>query len=107
MENQRKIIPMGHSYGVTVDIEGVSVLANFEVTEIVHDGNPYPMLLGIDWTIDMNGVINLKKKKMSSEKKLPRVVVPLDLAEGVCYTEPLCNYVECDDDLDHIYKITL
>jgi len=42
----------------------VSVLANFEVIEIVNDINPYPMLLGIDWDIDMNGVINLKKWKM-------------------------------------------
>jgi len=33
---------------VTVDIEGVSVLANFEVIEIVDENNPHPMLLGID-----------------------------------------------------------
>ena len=52
---------MGWLYGVNVDIEGVSVIADFEVIEIVDDNNSYPALLGIDWAIDMNGVINLKK----------------------------------------------
>ena len=49
---------------VIVDIEGASVLEDFEVIEIVDDSNPYPALLGIDWATDMNGVINLKKRKM-------------------------------------------
>lgn len=61
MENQQKIIPMGRLQGVTVDIEGEITLAGFEVIEILDDNNPYPVLLGIDWAIDMNGVINLKK----------------------------------------------
>ena len=61
MENQQKTIPMGRLQGETVDIEGASALANFEVIEIVDDNNPYPALLGIDWATDMNGVINLKK----------------------------------------------
>ena len=52
-----------------IDIEGVNALANFEVIEIVDDSNPYPALLGIDWAIDMNGVINLKKRTMSFERK--------------------------------------
>ena len=61
-----------------MDIEGVSALENFEVIEIVDDSNPHPMLLGIDWAIEMNEVINLKKRKMIFEKKSLRVVVPLD-----------------------------
>jgi len=61
MVNQQKIIPMGQLQGVTMDIKGASALADFEVIEIVDDNNPYPALLGIDWAIDMNGVINLKK----------------------------------------------
>lgn len=52
---------MGRSHGVIVDIGGVSMLADFEVIEIVDDSNPYPTLLGIDKAIYMNGVINLKK----------------------------------------------
>lgn len=61
MENQQKIIPMARLQGVTVDIEGASALADFEVIKIVDDSNPYLALLGIDWAIEMNGVINLKK----------------------------------------------
>ena len=64
------------------------------------------MLLGIDWSIDMNRVINLKKRTMSFERKFLRVVVPLDPVEVLCYTEPVHDY-ESDDDLDQIYKITM
>ncbi len=106
MANQQKIIPMGRLQGVIVDIDGVSALADFEVIEIVDDNNPYPMLLGINWTINMNEVINLKKRTMSFERKSLRVVVPLDPAEGPCYTESVCDY-ENVNDLDQIYKITM
>ena len=74
---------MGRLQGVTVDIEGVSALADFEVIEIVNDNNPYPALLGIDWATDMNEVMNLKKHKMIFKKKSLHVVVLLDPAEGV------------------------
>lgn len=104
MANQQKIIPMGRLQGVTIDIEGASALGDFEVIEIVDDRNPYPALLRIDWAIDMNGVINLKKHMMSFERKSFRIVVPLDPAEGSRYTEPDRDY-ESDDDLDHLYKI--
>jgi len=60
MVNQQKVLPMGRLQGVTVDIEGGSTQTDFELIEIVDDSNPYPTLLGIDWAIDMNGVINLK-----------------------------------------------
>jgi len=39
---------MGWLQGVTIDIEGASALADFEVIEIVDDNNPYPAFLGID-----------------------------------------------------------
>lgn len=91
---------------MTIDIEGASVLADFEVIDIFDDNNPCPVLLGIDWAIDVNGVINLKKQTMSFERKFLCVVVPLDPAEGPHYTEPVHDYEESDDDLDHIYKIT-
>ena len=74
-----------------MDIEGVSTLADFEVIEIVDDSNPYPELLGIDWATDMNGVINLKKRKMIFEKKSLCVIIPLDPSEGSCYMEPVRN----------------
>ena len=44
-----------------MDIEGASALDDFEVIENVDENNPYPVLLGIDWVTDMNGVINIKK----------------------------------------------
>lgn len=73
---------------------------------IVYDSNPYPTLLGIDWAMDMNGVINLKRRKMTFEKKSLRVIVPLDTAEGVCYIEPIRNE-DSDNELDCIYQITV
>jgi len=75
------------------------------VIEIVDDKNTYPAFLGIDWAIDMNGVVNLKKLIMSFERKSLCVVVPLDPAKGPRYTELVRDYEESDDDLDQIYKI--
>lgn len=63
MANEQKILPMGRLQGIMVDIEGASMLVDFEVIEIVDDRNPYPVLLGINWVTYMNGVINLKKCK--------------------------------------------
>ena len=48
----------------------------------------------------------MKKRKMIFEKKSLCVIIPLDPAEGSCYTEPVYDY-ESDDDLDCIYKITV
>lgn len=98
---------MGRFHGLTIHIEGASVLDDFEVIEIVNERNPYPMLLVIDWDIDMRGVINLKKHTMSLERKTLHVVVQLDLGEGLCYIKPIRDYEESDDDLDQIYKITM
>lgn len=89
-----------------MDIEGASALVGFEVIDIFYDNDPYPTLLRIDWAFDMNRVINLKKRKMIFEKKSLHVIILLDLAEGLRYTEPARNY-ESDDDLDCIYKITM
>ena len=105
MTNQRKILPMGRLQGITVDIEGASALIDFEVIDIFDDSNPYLTLLGINWAIDMNGFINLKKRTMSVERKSLRVLVSLDPTEGPRYTEPVRDY-ESDDDLDCIYNIT-
>jgi len=63
------------------------------------------MYLGIDWATDMNGVINLKKRKMIFKKMSLRVVVPPDSAEGACYTKPVYGD-DSDDELDCIYQIT-
>ena len=83
MANQHKIIPLGWLLKVMVDIAGVKVLADFEVIEIVEDADPYPALLGLEWDIDVGGVINLKKCSMVFENNGTRIIVPLDPAEGV------------------------
>jgi len=105
MTNQKKILPMERLQGVTMDIEGVSTQTNFKVIEIVDDSNPYPTLLGIDWAMDMNGVIDLKRQKMTFEKNSLCVIVPLDLTEGVPYTKPVHDENN-DDELDCIYQMT-
>ena len=97
---------MGRLQGVTVDIKGVSTQTEFEVIEIVDENNSYPTLVGIDRATDMNGVIKLKKWKMIFEKNSLHVVVPLDPAEGECYTEPV-REDGSNDELDCIYKITM
>lgn len=93
---------MGWLQGVTIDIEGVSMVADFEVIEIMDDRNPSPALLRIDWATDMNGVINLKKWKMIFEKESLCIIVPLDPPKGSHYTEPVYDY-ESDYDLECIY----
>ena len=101
MANQQKIIPLGRLPKFMVDITGVRVLANVEVIEIVEDADPYPMLLRLDWAIDMGGVINLKNRSMVFENKGTRVIVPLDPAKGARYTELACD----KEEIDHIYKL--
>jgi len=90
---------MGQLQGVTVDIKGVSTQTDFKVIENVDDSNPYPSLLRIDWATNMKGIINLKRRKMTFERKSLRVVVPLDPAKGEPYTEPMHDK-ESDDKLD-------
>ncbi len=95
---------MGRLQGIMVDIEGLCAIVDFEVIKIIDDNNPYPMLLGIDWATHMNGVVNLKKRKMIFEKNSLRVVVSLDpVEEGSRYTKPVDNY-DNNNDLDYIYK---
>lgn len=91
MENQQKILPMGRVQGIMVDIEGASTQMDFEVIKIMDESSPYPPFLGIYLDTNMNGVINLKKRKMVLEKKSLRLVILLDPAEGHCYIEPVRN----------------
>ena len=41
LANQQKIVPLGRLPSVSVDIDGVGTLADFEVIEIIDDSNPY------------------------------------------------------------------
>ena len=57
----------------------------FEVIQIVDDSNTYPAMLGLDWAIDMDGIINLKRIIMEFENNGTRVIIPLDPTEGERY----------------------
>ena len=48
LDNQSKVLPIARMTEVHVEIEGLKTYANFEVTDIVDDINPYPFLLRID-----------------------------------------------------------
>jgi hypothetical protein len=48
LSNQHRVLPIGRLKGVTVDLDGVRTMADFEVIEIVYGTTPYPALLGLD-----------------------------------------------------------
>ena len=82
MANQHNIIPLKRLTKVVVDIVGIRVHVEFEVIQIVEDADPQPALLGLDWDIDMGGIINLKRRSMIFENEGTRVIILLDPAEG-------------------------
>ena len=82
LANLQNIVPLGRFPSVPVDIDGVSTLADSEVIEIIDDRNPSPALLGIEWEIENDAVINLKNRQMTFEGKGLRVIVPLDPSQG-------------------------
>ena len=61
LANQEKVLPIGRLSQVLIDIEGLCIFTDFEVFNIVDDTDPYPTLLGIDWAIDNQTIINIKK----------------------------------------------
>ena len=76
-----KVLPIGSLSQFPIDIEGLRTFANFEVINIEDDKNPYPALLGIDWAIDNQTIINFKKMILSFEDDEMRVVSPIDPLE--------------------------
>ena len=76
LANQAKVLPIGRLSKVIVDVEGLRTYADFEVINIVDDTNPYPTLLGIDWAIENQTIINFKKRILSFEDEEMRVVYP-------------------------------
>ena len=94
MANQQKITPLGRLPRIMIDIEGVKILADFEVIEVVEDGDPYPALLVLDWAIAMRGVINLKNHSMIFENNGMCVIIPLDPEKGERSMEPASEEAE-------------
>jgi hypothetical protein len=52
------VLPIGRLKGVTIDLDGVRTMADFEVIERVYGTTPYPTLLGLDWAFDNHAIIN-------------------------------------------------
>ena len=77
----------------------------FEVINIVDDTNPYPTVLGIDWVMGNQTIINFKRRILSFEDDEMRVFAPLDPLEGQRYIEPVFNEGK-GDHLDNIYNVT-
>jgi hypothetical protein len=77
LANQHRVLPIGRIKGVTLDLDGVHSMADFEVIEIVDGTTPYPALLGFDWAFDNQAIIKLKTMKMMFESGEYRVISPL------------------------------
>ena len=95
-----KVLPIGRLSQVPIDIEGIRTFVYFEVINT----NPYIVLLGIDWAIDNQTIINFKKRILSFEDDEMRVVSPIDPLEGQRYVDSI--YIEGQGDyLDQIYNV--
>ena len=105
LSNQAKVLPIRRLSNAIVDVEGLRTYVEFEFINIVDDTNPYPALLGIDWAIDNQTIINFKKSILSFEDEEMRVVSPIDPFEGQRYVEPVYNEGQVNY-LDQIYNVT-
>jgi hypothetical protein len=82
LEISTRLFLIGRLAWVNVNIDGVHSTTYFEVIEIVDDSKPYPMLLGLDWDLNNQTIIDLKKRQMIFEVGDLRVTMPLDPIEG-------------------------
>ena len=67
----------------------------------MHD-NPYPRLLGLDWTFENQNIIDLKKIQMIFEVEYLKVTASLDPIEGRRYVELIKG-----KELDNLYNMTV
>jgi len=50
----------------------------FEVIEIIDDSQPYLVLMGLEWVVDNQEIINLKRMEMIFEVGDLKVIAPFD-----------------------------
>jgi hypothetical protein len=103
LENQHKELPIRRLKCVTVDLDAVCTMEDFEVIEIGDGTTPYPTLLGLDWKFDNQDIINLKEIKMIFESSEYRVIAPFDPSEGERFVEPTCLDLE---EINQLYRTT-
>jgi hypothetical protein len=65
LTNKHRVLPIERLKGVTIDLDGVHTMVDFEVIKIVDGTTPYPTLLGLYWEFDNQAIINLKTRKMT------------------------------------------
>ena len=104
LASQSKVLPIGRLTQVPMEVEGLRTYVDFKVIDIVDDTNPYPTLLGIDWAIDNQTIINFKKRILYFEYSEIRVVAPVDPLEGQRYVE-LVHSEAKENYLNHLYNI--
>jgi hypothetical protein len=104
LENQHRVLLIGRLKGVTVYLDGVCTMADFEVIEIVYVTTPYPTVFGLDWAFDNWSIINLNTWKMTFESGEYRAIAPLDPSEGESFVEPTCLDLE---EINQLYKTTM
>jgi hypothetical protein len=76
-------------------------MVTFEVIEIVDDNQPYLALMGLEWEVDNQPIINLKRREMIFEVGDLKVIVPLDPSEGKRYTKSVRK-----NDMENLYNLT-
>ena len=92
---------MGRLIGVSVNIDVVQSVVDFEMIEIVDGSTPYPTLLGLDWALDNYTIIDLNKRQMVFYVEDFKVTTPLDPTEGRRYVETTKR-----KELDNMYNMT-
>ena len=86
-----------------MDIEGLHTFADFKVIDIVDNTTPYPALLGIEWEMENQTIINFKRRILSFEDDKIWVVAPIEPLEALRYIEPVFNEGH-GDHLDTIFS---
>jgi hypothetical protein len=99
--NQHKVLPIGRLKGVTVDLDGVHTMADFEEIEIVDFTKPYPTLLGLDCKFYNQAIINMNTRKMTFKSGKYGVISLLDPSEGEKFVEATCLDLE---GINQLYK---
>lgn len=90
---------------VEVKLDGVKILVDYEVIEIVDDTDPYKTLFDINWAFENNSILNLINKKILFELETMRLVTPLEPKEGKRYREPI-RYDLGTKEIDNLYNTT-
>jgi hypothetical protein len=94
LANHHRVLPIRRLKCVTIDLDGVLSVVDFEVIEIVDGTTPYPTLLGLDWEFYNQVVINLKTRKMNFESGEYKVIAPLDPSDKDSFVEATCLDLE-------------